>query len=173
MLNIKPYTGVLSVEPNKMNALSFRAYTSYRAQKSRCYYKKNNSYKHWGAKKIKVKYNSRDFIGWYIHEYKKHNYKKNDDIVVSRKDHNKNYDFNNIFLSKRSENSREETKRNRLKKSRIIDIYDKQNNYMGRAVGSIEASNITGINKGNISRIIRGLYKNKKYKFRIIKEVIY
>ena len=157
------YNGPLVL--NKMPYNVRKIYMAWRCQRDRCYNAGARSYRWWGKKGIRVKYSSRDFINWYLKESKKFNH--DEDIVVSRIDHNGHYEFRNIKLETRSENSIEAFNRNKSKMGRNIQIVDiKTNSTIATVFGTIEAEKVTGINRGNISRYLSGEYKtSKKYKF--------
>lgn len=98
-----------------------RARNSFYDQKKRCYNPKNRNYKWYGEKGITVEYNLVSFLNWY---YKNANgYSR---PTVDRIDHAKNYDFPNIQIVEKSENSKEMISRcgTPLKKRAVIAYKD-------------------------------------------------
>ncbi len=98
----KKYLGPL--RPAKMSIPQRKAYQVWFSQRDRCSSQKHASYKYYGAKGIKVKYGSREFMDWWVAEYEKCNYKK---PSVGRIDHSKDYEFGNIEMLERGDNTRE------------------------------------------------------------------
>lgn len=98
------YNGPLTKREIKDNHCLKRACNSYRSQKSRCYDKRNTHYCNYGGIGIKVIYNKREFIGWWLDQCTKNKFI---DPTISRIDHNGNYEFINVKIEERSENSRE------------------------------------------------------------------
>lgn len=98
------YEGTLNTRSKKMSALAKRAQGIFNAQRQRCSNKNNNSYKTYGAKGIRVEYGPREFIGWWLAEYKK---KKWHMASVGRIDHSKNYSFDNIEMVEQADNALE------------------------------------------------------------------
>ena len=106
-MDFEIYSGSLS---SKTRSGSIRtAYQSFSDQRSRCYNKNNNLYKHYGACGLTVDYSSREFVGWWLASLEKKNFKK---PVCGRIDHAKSYSFDNIELQESSDNSRESITRN-------------------------------------------------------------
>lgn len=97
------YKGSLS-RRKKLPLVVRKAQISLRAQRSRCTNPNDHNYKNYGAKGIKVEYETRVFVGWYIKNFIKLKLK---DPTVGRIDHSKNYSIDNIEMQERSENSRE------------------------------------------------------------------
>lgn len=115
------YKGTLN--QYKMSKIPKKAYNSYNHQKKRCYSKTNKAYLNYGAKGIKVEYSVREFIAWFLKEYKKFN--KNIPLKfldIGRIDHSKNYSFDNIRLESRSENTKERNNRlgNPINKRKVL-----------------------------------------------------
>jgi len=102
------YEGKLLNPSDMENGPIKNAYVSYREQRTRCYNKKREKYKYYGEKGIEVKYSSGEFIGWWLEEIKSF---KGKDPTISRIDHSKNYEFGNIKIESRSDNTIERNKR--------------------------------------------------------------
>lgn len=98
------YTGAM--DHTKMTLLPRTAYRSWQDQRHRCLYKGNPNYRWYGAKGIKVEYSSRDFVSWWLTEYKKRRFTGSRRVVVDRVDPSKNYTFGNIKLVTDKTNSR-------------------------------------------------------------------
>jgi hypothetical protein len=112
---LKIYEGVL--DPKKMPSEARKAYNSYKSQKQRCTNPKNKKFKYNGAMGISVCYGPREFIGWWLEQQELLNLK---DPTCGRVDHDKNYDFSNIRLEERSDNTRERNKRCRYNLSKKV-----------------------------------------------------
>lgn len=168
------YIGKISLNKTITPPHIIKIYNTWRAQRQRCNNKKATSYKHWGAKGIKVEYSAREFIAWYLKNIK---YFVGIDPVTSRLDHSKNYSFDNIKLESRAENSRDAMQRNPTSKYLIEISNKKTGKIIATVFGTEKAESITGINAGNISRYIRGIYKTSKrikYDFKLLNnEVTY
>ncbi len=105
---IKEYLGPLH-NPNDMELGPIKdAYVSYREQRTRCYNKNREKFKHYGAIGIEVKYTSRQFIAWWLENIKSFTGTK---PTIGRKDHAGHYEFGNIIIQDRSENSIERNNR--------------------------------------------------------------
>ncbi len=102
MINWSPYYGILV--PKKMDKNTKKAYDAYSNQIYRCQNPKRPDYVYYGAKGIKVLYERRDFMGWYLWQLSHHHY---DDPSVGRLDHSGNYCFENIEMVEFNENRRE------------------------------------------------------------------
>lgn len=109
------------------------AYVSWREQRTRCYNKKRAKYKNYGAKGIEVKYTSREFIGWWLQEIKKFN---GEDPTIARIDHDGHYEFGNVRIESRSDNSKERGARlGPFMNYRAINVYDKDFKFIERIEG--------------------------------------
>ena len=91
------------VDHRLKKALTYKAYRSYQDQVYRCHNEKCWAYKFYGAKGIKVKYKSNEYVNWWMDNYMKNPLKQ---PSVDRIDSNKDYSFENITLIERSENSK-------------------------------------------------------------------
>jgi hypothetical protein len=87
-----------------MDPLVRRAYGIWNSQKQRCENKRSKSYKNYGAIGIRVEYSAREFIWWWLNEFKN---KRPKHPSVGRIDHSKNYSFNNIEMVEHHDNARE------------------------------------------------------------------
>lgn len=145
-----------------------KASICYDNQIRRCYCKTNPRYKTYGMRNIKVMYSKRMFISWYLNNYPKHMKKPS----VGRIDHNKSYSFNNIKFEELSDNSLERITRCGTTKEKIpIAIY--KDNIKILVTKSIkEASKITGVYSGHISKYCRGILNKSKcgYSFKYEKK---
>ncbi len=100
------YEGPL--RPKLMPLLVRKAYQAWFSQRERCRSPKHASYKYYGAKGVKVKYEAREFINWYLAEHSKKIFSR---PSVGRIDHSKDYEFGNIEIIERGENTREMLRR--------------------------------------------------------------
>jgi hypothetical protein len=66
---IAPYLGTRS--PKKMTPLEQKAENCYSDQIGRCYNPTNRAYKYYGGKGVRVCYEPKDFMAWYIHHQNK------------------------------------------------------------------------------------------------------
>lgn len=97
--HIKKYLG--SFNEKKCSKKVTRAYRCFQDQVSRCYNTNHESYRYYGGKGIRVRYSSRDFVSWWLHEYKSFKGKR---PTISRVNHSKDYCFANIRLEDHSLN---------------------------------------------------------------------
>lgn len=160
MKKIEPYCGILQIK--KMAALPARAYQSWQDQRKRCLNKKSRAWKWYGAKGIRVEYSSRDFIGWYLAEYKK---RKWISPTVGRIDHSKNYSFENIEMQEALDNSRERTDRlgspGIATEKPCVLIENSTNERLVVFKSLSEASRYTGLPNGRICNHCKGMYRIK------------
>lgn len=105
--DFEPYP--FSLDRKKMSFLDRAAYESFNGQKAKCNNPNNAFYQHYGGKGIRVRYSAKDYIGWYLHSLVGFTGRK---PVCARVDHDKDYDWDNIFLCDSSDNSRESIVRN-------------------------------------------------------------
>jgi hypothetical protein len=82
-----------------------RAYGVFRQQGQRCTNPNSPGYRRYGARGIRVRYTSREFIGWFLYQLAKNPGLKAPSC--GRIDHDKDYSFDNIELVEHAENSRE------------------------------------------------------------------
>lgn len=80
------------------------AYESWVNQRRRCLNKSHRQYKYYGAKGITVKYGAREFVGWWEKELRSF---KGKVPTVGRINHSGHYEFSNIVLQDKSDNSKE------------------------------------------------------------------
>jgi hypothetical protein len=157
------YTGPLS-NPNDMKCgPTKQAYVSWREQRTRCYNKKREKYKNYGAKGIDVKYTSREFIGWWLENIKTF---KGNNPTISRIDHNKNYEFGNIRIESRSENSSERNNRvSSFHKPKKVLVIGTNGELIAIFKSRNEAGNFFSINSVQVSYCIKKCKSYKKFKF--------
>lgn len=93
-----------SIKFYSKNINAVKASESYSGQVDRCTNKKNKRYYRYGLRGIKVLYTRHQFIDWWLHNIKSF---KGKIPTVGRIDHDGNYEFSNIILEDKSENSRE------------------------------------------------------------------
>ena len=99
----EPYQGTLT--RGKMSQQVQRAYWIWTEQRKRCTNPSNACYATYGARGIRVEYDARSFIGWYLHALTVQPTLKSPH--VGRRDHGRNYSFDNILLQEGSDNARE------------------------------------------------------------------
>lgn len=99
-----------------------RAHQSFHDQRSRCYNKNHPLYRNYGALGFKVEYTSREFIGWWLENSAKKDWKKS---VAGRIDHSRGYSFDNIVMQEACENSKESGSRN-AHKYRMLNLGTKR-----------------------------------------------
>lgn len=90
-----------------------KAYTSLRAQRSRCNNPKDTSYRYYGGKGVRVLYGTRDFIGWWLEQASlcPRGYR----LTVDRIDSHGHYSFDNIQLIPFSKNIAEANARTKIR----------------------------------------------------------
>ena len=140
-----------------------QAYISWREQRTRCYNKKRAKYKNYGAKGIEVKYSSRDFIGWWLENIKSFS---GENPTVSRIDHNGHYEFGNIKIESRSENSQERNQRvGPFRNLRTVNVFDKDLNFVETINGLCEVAKKYGVTPQNVYDQCAERWKCKKTEF--------
>lgn len=102
-----------------------RGLAAYGKQKDRCYNPKNRDYKWYGAKGIKVLYEKKEFVDWYVRERKNYVGKN---PSIGRLDHNGHYSFENIRMESMHENRIEMRARNdgNKKKKKKMGLFSKK-----------------------------------------------
>lgn len=152
---MKIYKGIL--DPNKMNIIARKAYISYTNQKSKCENVNNPDYKYYGKKKIKVIYKRREFIAWYMENYKK---RKWIDPTTGRIDHDKDYSFDNIKMQERKDNSQERIDRlgPYLNEKKVI-VY-KNNKLVKKFKSLTQAALYYDLNISTVVRICQNKYRS-------------
>lgn len=122
-------------------------------QKDRCKNVNCKSYKWYGAKGIRVEYDSRAFVSWWLHEYAKREWIK---PSVGRIDHSKNYSFDNIEMVEFRDNVLEENARlgHTGRAKRRIVLLDSKGNPAIYFSSVRLAHSLLGL--GNVSRVCRG-----------------
>ena len=127
---------------------ALRAYTSFSNQRARCNRNNHPAFKHYGGKGIKVEYDSRDFIGWWLAENER--LKIKGEVQCSRLKHNENYKFGNIKLESKRENVAE---MNQRKKGFCVSVTkDDTTDYF---VSVREMCRYYGWYQSNIGKMIR------------------
>lgn len=154
-----PYVGALHMKALSKDPIARKAKTAINHQRCRCNSPQHPYYKYYGAKGIRVEYDTREFMGWYIAEYKKY---QGSNPTIGRIDHSKNYTFDNIHFESREENSGESRTRNGADHIKIpVYVIDRKS---GKCVGSapsiMEASDLTGVSIMTISRHVNGHFVN-------------
>ncbi len=91
---MKPYMGILV--KHKLPAHLVKAWNSLRAQRRRCNVPKQPDYRYYGGKGIRVRYSTRDFLGWWEQEMQR--YPVGTKLSVNRIDSDKDYTFDNVEL---------------------------------------------------------------------------
>lgn len=166
----RKYCGILN--ERKMPRDVRAAYVSWLNQRRRCYDKTHKQYAYYGAKGIEVKYESRDFIGWWISNLKTF---KGEIPTVGRIDHAGHYCFENIELQSKSDNSKEMNIRRRLahkveKKKPVRMLCYACDSKIADFKSVQEASAQTGIHMSIISGIANGRHRrtHEGYSFSFI-----
>ena len=161
---MKPYAGPLHMEGLSKDPVARRGMTAINHQRARCENPEHPYYKYYGAKGIRVEYGTREFIGWYIENFKNF---KGENPTVGRKDHSKNYRFDNIRFESREENSAESCRRNGHwgGKSKAIKVFE-NGMRIATAESIIDAAVMTGMSVSTISRHINGAAKRPWSRFR-------
>ena len=91
------------------NLAQRRAYKAWKDQRQRCNNPNDARFYCYGAKGIKVRYSSEEFVAWYLLEYvKRENWKR---PQCGRIDHSRDYTLDNIELVECSDNVRERNQR--------------------------------------------------------------
>jgi hypothetical protein len=163
---IEEYCGSLK-NPNDMEPGPVKdAYVSWREQRTRCYNKRRDKWLHYGGKGIQVKYTSRQFIAWWLKEIKTF---YGDDPTIGRIDHDGHYEFGNIEIISRSENS---TERNIRKPSYCtpipVDVFNLEKKFIRRCSSKNEAMRDFSV---DISTITRQCEKGDDYTPRKVKYI--
>lgn len=127
-------------------------YKHLKAARQRCNDKNASNYKWYGAKGIKCELTINDVEKlWELSEAK-----WMFEPQLSRKNHNKNYTFENCEFLDKSINVGESNKRN---KSKPILQLDLEGNFIKEWKGQSEAARELNIAQGNIGYCVRGRYK--------------
>lgn len=159
----KIYDGPLHVAGLKLNPLARKGMTAINHQRARCGNKNHAYYKYYGARGIRVEYDTREFIGWYIDNYPKF---KGSHPTVGRIDHDKNYSLDNIRFESREDNSSESVTRNGKwehiweKTKKPVFIIERSTGKCIAKVDSLkEAARLTGAGITNVSQQVSGKIK--------------
>ncbi len=164
---IKHYDGPL--RKKLMSAKIFRIYRKWSYICHRCFNPKDASYIFYGAKGIKVLFNSRDFIGWWLYWIDRIDFDPSL-AVVSRIDHSKDYCFSNIKLESNSDNSKEcayRTVSNRMAKvHRPVAAICKTTGRILKEFKSLkDASAYSGVDASIIVKICAGISGTRKVSY--------
>jgi hypothetical protein len=142
---IAPYLGTRS--PKKMSSLEKKAETCYSDQIARCYNPSLKAYKYYGGKGVRVCYEAKDFMAWYIHYQNKLNLKQ---PSVDRVDPNGHYTFSNIQLMEFHENrikpwAGKMPSNIEAKRKRILIIDKKSQEPLMICKSTVEAQQMSGV----------------------------
>lgn len=108
-MEIAEYGGPIDLRKcSEMSHLARKAYRTWISQRYKCSKPTSQDYKYYGAKGIKVKYAARPFIAWFLNQASTWPHKS---ICVGRKDHSRDYSFDNIRLETHSDSSKERISR--------------------------------------------------------------
>lgn len=133
------------------------AMVAWHAQLTRCNNKFHPTYKHYGAKGIRVLYGREEFIEWWIQQQSKLNLKR---PTVSRMDHDKHYSLDNIKLEEFNDNCVVDVMRRHgpvgNKRSRAVVMLNIQMEVIGTFKSQREASRALNIPQPNISLMCLG-----------------
>lgn len=138
-----------------------QAYGSWKAQRERCYNKNCPKYKYSGAKGIKVKYSSREFVTWWLKELGNNDFK---DPTCGRINHSKDYTFGNIRIEERVDNTKERNSRRRYARSKRVLCTD-ESGYVVLYYSIGAAAKFTGVSKTSIRQAIIHKRRLKKLLF--------
>lgn len=156
------YAGIL--RHRKMPDDARKAYYIWQEQRARCRNPKHPMLYRYGARGIKVEYSSREFIGWYLEELQKNQFKRPD---VGRLDHDGNYCFSNVRIEEHSENVSERNDRmgNPTPKM-ILLVYDRTMRLIDRVEGGGRvAAKKYGTNQTSVRRCCVGMIRATKKGF--------
>jgi hypothetical protein len=169
---MKLYEGPVGHKYPKCPKEVAQAYSSWLAQKAKCYRKNHPDYKWYGAKGIRVDYGSRWFVSWWIHNLKLFNGKR---PTCGRIDHDKNYCSENIVMQDSGDNARESWLRNNIgyknkmgirmqikNGHKVYVICKKSKDVIAIIPSKREAANLFGTSKRTMDMICRGLWNNGK-----------
>lgn len=136
-------------------------YQRYYDQRRRCYNPNSKLYGTYGAIGIEVEYTSKEFVIWFLRNYRKFSEKyPNHRVSVGRIDHKKNYNFNNIEMQTVQENTSEVINRcgnpsphgTKLTKILVIEIKDSR----AKGASLLELANKYGVSVSTISHACTG-----------------
>lgn len=142
----------------------------YDRQKSRCYTKSNSRYYRYGGRGIEIKYTKDEFIKWWEYNIKNFN---GVNPSIDRIDNNGHYEFGNIQIISRSENSkkriRESGNPTKNKEILILDAKTKEPLMIAKSIK--EAAYLTDNHRISIKRIVdyKKMFQSKGYKYEYAK----
>lgn len=147
---MKEYTGFISY--GKTIGLVKKASICFDNQVRRCYCKTNPRFKTYGAKGIKIEYTKRQFIQWYLDNYKR----RMKIPSVGRIDHSKNYKFDNIKFEELSDNSMERIVRcGSTKAPKMVNVF-RYGKFIKKTNSLMDAAKLSGVHAGHIGRYCSG-----------------
>lgn len=151
-----------------MKLTSRPGYSVWHGQRTRCYNKRDKLYKYYGARGIRVKYTSKEFVKWYAENL----IGFIGDPSVDRIDNDGHYEISNIQLITRSENSKKRVRDKGPGKPRkkILISDAKSKDGLMFAMGSLYASRLTEVPAQNIREICGGNRRKtaKGYTFKYV-----
>jgi hypothetical protein len=105
-----------------------------------------------------VEYSCRDFIDWYVKEFKKKKWKR---ANVARFDHDKPYSFDNVELQEQLENCRERNERrgNPCRSHKKVDVITFDGKFISQFSSKIEAARFYGISEKTVYNHCQGRTK--------------
>jgi hypothetical protein len=130
---MKEYQGALDLRRGYMTKLARRAYWIWLNQKAR----------------EGVLYTSRQFIFWYLKEYRKKRWVR---AHVGRRDHSKPYSFDNVDMIEQAENNRERNARcgNPGKMHKKVKSFDKKGRFLRQFRSKVEAARFYGLSEKSV-----------------------
>lgn len=134
-----------------------RCYLFWNRQKSRCENPKNNRYKYYGQKGIKVEYSFDDFWTWWEKNRPADAIKKG--LTIGRKDHNKNYTLDNIEIQTVSQNTKEMLARTENRRLKICSFDKKTGKDIAVFNSAYEAAKKYNLSHSTVLRQAHGLTK--------------
>lgn len=143
-----------------MSPAAIKAYGAYRGQLKRCYKSYSNSYDDYGAKGIRVEYETREFMFWYMEKLKTFS---GVDPVVGRIDHSKNYSFGNIEMISRTENTKERNERyGNPTAAKPVVVTKLDGSFVAEYPSGRAASRATGVCQADVQRCCQKEFKQSK-----------
>jgi len=150
------YKGYISTHRMPKGSMELRAYHSWLGQRRRCTNPRREAFPKYGGRGIRVKYSSREFISWWLFQCSKKEYAI---PTAGRIDHDGDYEFSNVRIEEKSENSREMIFRNRgsgacpaPKRTAVISGGD----VIAICESCAAAARITGVGPASVSLVALG-----------------
>lgn len=159
---MKIYEGM--IKHSEMSKDELQGYSSWKAQRRRCYCKTSKSYKNYGLKGLTVEYGSREFVGWWIYNLSLKDWKK---PTCGRIDHSKGYSFDNIKMEELADNSKEVFERlgSRRPKIPCVLYNPKTGNELIVFKSRVDAAKNIGKNSSLITMLCNGTAKQTREGF--------